>query len=611
MRRIFSIFAITLVMLLAISPITASATESEQATAQPISITVVVPRPDYSSQVTTYTSELPIFQPIYPIHVWESREDNRREIVRVYELREGESPAQIPRESFERDGFIFKLAEIVRSEVPIHSMVDHVEVVGISTQTNELKTIINQLSPTLDYMREDGYFGVLTLDISSIRVESQGTRSSNFTATRTREFPHLSNADTSLIPRTITEGGRTYNLANVEWNTQSTSAIDYRQVPSTFTAVATFSRVGTRLSTIGYTTTAEYRGQISRISQGRTEFTAYFIGIPIVTPTVNIDMEQSPLEASPAITLDEPPSIIIQPEIPTEDEIISEYMQAENVPVTSPVISIIIDDEVATVSENEESRSFPIRNIINAVLFIAGIAIAYLMGKKGVSLGVFGRKISCLILISMMLAGTVQTAYATPIPQYSFGVQNSENTIHFNESLPTATHEIYNGNNNNQTAIHFDPRVSGSAPQASNTVIINQNTGFTNAYNYGEVIGVLHVERLGRRVNIIAGATMSAMDFGAGHFSFSGLNYGNTALIGHNRGRTNGFFDFVRHLQEGDILTLEANGITRRYAVTNMFAIDYTDFSPLMQFQDHRLTLVTCWEYRQTQRRVAVAIAID
>ena len=104
---------------------------------------------------------------------------------------------------------------------------------------------------------------------------------------------------------------------------------------------------------------------------------------------------------------------------------------------------------------------------------------------------------------------------------------------------------------------------------------------------------------------------MSAMDFGAGHFSFSGLNSGNTALIGHNRGSRNGFFSFVRLLQEGDIITLEAGGITRSYAVAMVYYVDETDFSPLMQFGDNRLTLVTCREYHRAQRRIAVAFAVE
>jgi len=81
-------------------------------------------------------------------------------------------------------------------------------------------------------------------------------------------------------------------------------------------------------------------------------------------------------------------------------------------------------------------------------------------------------------------------------------------------------------------------------------------------------------------------------------------------LLNHNRGRTNGFFSFVRQLQEGDLITLEMGGITRTYVVMNVFIVEETDFSPMQDFGDNRLTLVTCVEYRPRYRRIAVALEI-
>jgi sortase A len=160
--------------------------------------------------------------------------------------------------------------------------------------------------------------------------------------------------------------------------------------------------------------------------------------------------------------------------------------------------------------------------------------------------------------------------------------------------------------------MHFNPSVAASdgIPVRASPAG-HSRSGSAHGYNYGDTIGVLTVERLGRTVNVIAGATMEAMDFGAGHFSFSGLNQGNTALIGHNRGARTGFFSFVRLLREGDIITLEAGGTVRSYAVAMVYYTEDTDFAPLLEFGDTRLTLVTCREYHRTQRRIAVAFAVD
>ena len=156
-----------------------------------------------------------------------------------------------------------------------------------------------------------------------------------------------------------------------------------------------------------------------------------------------------------------------------------------------------------------------------------------------------------------------------------------------------------------ERAVHFND--SAAAPTAAQPTHINT---ISHDYEYGAFLGVLTVERLGRTVNVYGGATMDAMDFGAGHFSFTGLNYGNVGLIGHNRGSRNGFFSFVRLLQYGDIIRLDMGGIVRTYEVFLRTIVCETDFSPLQQFGDNRLTLITCVEYVRNQRRVVSAIEI-
>ena len=169
-------------------------------------------------------------------------------------------------------------------------------------------------------------------------------------------------------------------------------------------------------------------------------------------------------------------------------------------------------------------------------------------------------------------------------PPYSFG--GGERAIHFNETLSSPNGMAQCHINHTNHSIH-----TSTTPQG---------------YEYGSFLGVLTVVRLGRTVNVYGGATMEAMDYGAGHFSFTGLNVGNTALIGHNRGSA-GFFSFVRLLREGDILTLDMGGIVRSYSVTMTSIVYETDFSYLQQFGTNRLTLVTCLEYVRNQRRILVA----
>lgn len=96
MRRI--ILALTVVAVLLMFPTVALASDG-------IAITVVVPRPEIAP---------PPLPSIYPVSVQENHENGRREIIRVYELRECDNPAYISREPFERGGYRFEFADITR-----------------------------------------------------------------------------------------------------------------------------------------------------------------------------------------------------------------------------------------------------------------------------------------------------------------------------------------------------------------------------------------------------------------------------------------------------------------------------------------------------------------
>ena len=582
MKILYSLVFAT-ILLLFVFPLTVHAEESNS-----LAITVVVP-----IQEETQTALEPALLPVYPVSVQENRDGGRREIVRVYELREHEISTQIPRESFERDGFRFELAEIVRRDVPVFSVREHVETITINTQNNDMATVLQLLSPTLEFVTEAGYFGILDLDITTIQTERDGTRTSSSTVRTTREFPHLSSPDISLIPRTVTERGRTYELADVQWRQQANTAIDYRTLPTSFTAVATYTATVTQTTATGFTTTAQYRGTVSRISTGVTQYTAYFIGIPIISPIMVMPPQNN---ASTTGDSDADEVVHNQPStnngeieaLPPIAVDMSDTALTTGYKTSEANYSTIYEPEAESEVQERQWSGQTVAIVILAVVVVGLLGfifkdkivrlIASIKGRAGGTVA--------LVLAVVMLAqlAMTQTVLATPsMPPYRFG--------------------------GGERAVHFDETHSGGSRSSHSPMLIEPNAA-PFAYQYGDFLGVLTVERLNRTVRIYAGATMQSMDYGGAHFSFTGLNQGNTGLIGHNRGNRNGFFSFVRHLQEGDILTLEARGITRSYAVTLRYNVNESDFSPLMQFGDNRLTLVTCVEYQSHLRRIAVAVEI-
>jgi LPXTG-site transpeptidase (sortase) family protein len=577
-------FLAVLILLLAMPSFTAFASEGDGD--RGLAITVVVPIHEETPEPTPATSaNIPN---LFPVSVSETREPGRREIIRVYELRDYENPDHIPREPFEREGFRFELAEITRSEMLSFDSREHVETITVSTSSNDLETILRLLATTLEYQSDDGFIGLLTLDVSTITVESAGTRTTSSNVSRTREFPHLSNPDTSLVPRTITEGGRTYNLANVEWRAGNMEAINYTQIPQSYTAVATYTATVSRTSTIGYNTTAEYRGVISRTSQGRMRFTANFIGIPIVMPTVT-QPTPNPAPSEDAPITDDCP--IITENGNGNGQLYPVYPNGtENGAYTDTTITDDPQDQETLNGEQDEEQAESQAGGISPILLLILLplvgVIAFFAGKYGKKFFVKTAKPLCLGLVAVMLLGAPQTAFASSqIPRYGFGGGNTD-------------------------AVHIDTSVTTTPTRYSH---IAHGEGLTanqvQTFHDGEFIGRLTVERLNRTISVFEGESLASMEKGGGRFSFSGINHGNTAIIGHNRGRA-GYFSFVRNLREGDTITLEMGGVTRSYEVTHLYTISYTDFSPMMQFGDNRLTLITCLEYQRNMRRVAVAIEI-
>jgi len=189
-----------------------------------------------------------------------------------------------------------------------------------------------------------------------------------------------------------------------------------------------------------------------------------------------------------------------------------------------------------------------------------------------------------MLTVLVTVVASPITTYASTPPN-SFGSQSC-NGIHFNPQTPTGRATNI-GLPHTDQPIHFNPEVVATQGTGFPMIIApTASLSFTgnNGFAEGERIGVLTIQRHNRSINVYEGETMRNMDFGAGRFTFSGANSGNTALIGHNRGRSNGFFSFVRTLQEGDTIALDMNGITRNYAITHSFIVHETDFTPLMEF---------------------------
>lgn len=105
--------------------------------------------------------------------------------------------------------------------------------------------------------------------------------SSTQPVTATRTYPNLANQDLNHLPKSITEGGRTLTLQDVQWQTDNTYNADDYEIGDRFTAVCTYGGSKTVSYVTGYTTTANYSGEVYRTGVTVIRYTVIFTGTPM------------------------------------------------------------------------------------------------------------------------------------------------------------------------------------------------------------------------------------------------------------------------------------------------------------------------------------------
>ena len=197
-------------------------------------------------------------------------------IRKVYQLSLADDPGGIPTGDFERNGMLFHLLDMTKAhDVGVDSRTES-QTVTLDSDTGEMAQVLKMLEGQKEITTEDGYSGILTLDHTSVTVKAKGYRTSTKNLSASRTYANLSDADLSLIPKTIEDGGRTLTLNNVQWSSDAQEDGSQR-----FTAAATYSGTATSRYATGYTVTAEYTGEVVKTNCEVVTYTAIFTGTPL------------------------------------------------------------------------------------------------------------------------------------------------------------------------------------------------------------------------------------------------------------------------------------------------------------------------------------------
>ena len=213
----------------------------------------------------------------YPVSVEEYTYGDFDElrINKTYQLSLSDDPSLIPTEDFVRNGRRYYLLDMTRKDEVGVDIQTHTEAVTQASDTNNLETILQRLDAEMEVTTEDGYVGILRLDHTSVQVTTDGYATKTSTLTASRSYPNLSEADTSLIPKSIEDKGKTLTLGDVKWS--ETADVDGEGNPVTrYTATASYTGTSTSRYATGYTVSASYTGEVSKPNCAVVTYTAIF-----------------------------------------------------------------------------------------------------------------------------------------------------------------------------------------------------------------------------------------------------------------------------------------------------------------------------------------------
>lgn len=187
-------------------------------------------------------------------------------INKVYQLSLSDDPSGIPTGDFDRNGRHYYLLDMVRKDELGVDTQPHTETITMDSDTGDLAEVLKRLDAQMEVTTEDGHTGTLVLDHTSVKVEVKGYKTSSRSLSATRTYPSLSDADLSLIPTTITDGGKTLTLADVQWASDGTY----------YTATAKYTGSSSSRHATGYTVSASYVGEVAKTNCEIVTYTAIF-----------------------------------------------------------------------------------------------------------------------------------------------------------------------------------------------------------------------------------------------------------------------------------------------------------------------------------------------
>lgn len=133
-----------------------------------------------------------------------------------------------------------------------------------------------------------------------------------------------------------------------------------------------------------------------------------------------------------------------------------------------------------------------------------------------------------------------------------------------------------------------------------NTTLISDEIGiqFKKGNNWRIIIQKINLD-----APILEGTSKEVLRKGVGHFETTSKLNGNVCLAAHNRGYKYNYFQEIKNLEIGDIITYATKNGNKEYEVIRNETIKETDLSCIENTNENIITLITCEENKRECRR--------
>lgn len=215
-----------------------------------------------------------------PLEIRRGTEAGRPVLEKVYVLPKSQSGDCIPKEDFEEHAIYFRFAGITALDNAKEETKAYSQQKAIHTGTNDTQSVIAMFPAKMEVSTEDGYTGVLQFDHTTLTVSAAGYGTETYQINESRTYPNLTDADTSLVPKSINKDGNTLNLTGIQWQTSAAEHMDGQELAVRYTANAAYTGTATRTYPTGYTAAASYKGEVKKMVDETTTYTVTFKGEP-------------------------------------------------------------------------------------------------------------------------------------------------------------------------------------------------------------------------------------------------------------------------------------------------------------------------------------------